>query len=101
MDVYVLGSREVVVALALAGIPGKVIGSRSDLGSALADPEVTGLTRILVVEERVARLDRQEIDRLKLDAAGPLVVEVPGIGGPEEERMTPLDLVRHALGIHI
>jgi vacuolar-type H+-ATPase subunit F/Vma7 len=101
MDVYVLGSREVVSALALAGLPGREIGGRAALLAALADPEVTGLTRILVIEEGIALLDRQEIDRMKLDAGGPLVVEIPGIQGPAGERRTPLDLVRRALGINL
>ena len=82
MDVFVLGSREVVAALALAGLPGREINDRAALESALADPAVTGLTRILVIEEEISLLDRPQIDRMKLDADGPLVVEIPGIRGP-------------------
>lgn len=101
MDVYVLGSREVVAALALAGLPGREIATRSELHGVLADPVVAAQTRILVLEESTARLDREEIDRMKLDAGGPLVVEIPGIRGPSGDQRTPLDLVRQALGINL
>jgi vacuolar-type H+-ATPase subunit F/Vma7 len=46
-------------------------------------------------------LAREEIDRLKLDPRAPLVVELPGIRGPAEDRRTALDLVRQALGIRL
>ena len=59
------------------------------------------LIRILAVEEGIASLGRQEIDRLKLDSRAPLVVEVPGPGGPVEERQTALELVRRVLGISV
>lgn len=101
MEICVLGSREVVVALSLAGLPGRAIDGKGDLIAALDDPEMTGTVRILVVEEMIADLDRNEIDRMKLDPSGPLIVEIPGIRGPGESRRTPLDLVRQALGINL
>jgi len=101
MDIYVLGSEEVVVALALAGLPGRVIGGKSDLREALGDPELPAGLKVLVIEEAVAWLGREEIDRMKLAPSGPLVVEIPGIRGPAGERQTPLELVQHALGINL
>jgi len=101
MDIYVLGSQEVVAALALAGLPGREIVGKAALHAALAAPEVSASARILVIEEDISRLDRGEIDRMKLDPEGPLVVEIPGIRGPAGERRTPLDLVRQALGINV
>jgi len=101
MDIFVLGSREVVGALALAGLSGREIVGKSDLLEVLGESEVVGTVRILVIEEEVAMLDRGEIDRMKLDSSGPLIVEIPGIKGPSAERQTPLDLVRRALGINL
>jgi len=57
--------------------------------------------KLLVIEESVAEQVRDAVDRLKLDVRAPLVVEVPGFGGSVEERKTPLELVRQALGIRV
>jgi len=101
MEIFVLGSDEVVTALSLAGLPGQVVAGKTALHQALAAPELAEQVRVLVVEEAVARLDREEFDRLKLASSGPLIVEIPGIRGPLAERRTPLEVVRHALGISL
>lgn len=101
MEIFVLGSTEVVAAMALAGLPGRVIERKSALHQALADPQLTERVRVMVVEEAIARLDRDEFDRLKLSPNGPLIVEIPGIQGPEPDRRTPLEVVHRALGISL
>jgi vacuolar-type H+-ATPase subunit F/Vma7 len=100
MSIRVLGSIEAVTAFALAGVSGKAVEHRAELLSALDEAVRDGI-RILAVEEGIAALARDEIDRLKLDVRVPLVVEVPGPGGPMEERQTALDLVRRVLGIRV
>jgi vacuolar-type H+-ATPase subunit F/Vma7 len=52
-----------------------------------------------VSEEATAETAREEIDRLKLEVRGPLVVEVPGFAGPLPGRRTPLEMVKQALGL--
>ena len=101
MDIAVLGSEEVVAALGLAGLPGRPVADKAGLHRVLGDSAWIGNVRIPVLEDRVAGFDRQEVDRLKLDASGPLVVEIPGITGPSPDRRSPLDLVRQALGINL
>jgi vacuolar-type H+-ATPase subunit F/Vma7 len=101
MSIWVLGSSEMVTAFALAGVGGRAVERRVELLSALEEAvEMDGI-RVLAVEEGIAALARDEIDRLKLDARAPLLVEVPGPGGPAEERQTALDLVRRVLGIRV
>lgn len=101
MTILVLGSEEVVTALALAGLPGRAVSGAGGLQAALEDPMLLEGVRLLVVEEGVAALDRAAFDRRKLDPEGPLIVEIPGIGGPSSERRTALEMVRHALGIKL
>jgi vacuolar-type H+-ATPase subunit F/Vma7 len=100
MRIRVLGSIETVTAFALAGVSGRTVERRAELLSALDEAMRDGI-RVLAVEEGIAALARDEIDRLKLDARAPLVVEAPGPGGPMEERQTALDLVRRVLGIRV
>jgi vacuolar-type H+-ATPase subunit F/Vma7 len=101
MSIWVLGSIETVTAFALAGVGGRAVERRAEILSALHEAVGRDGIRILAVEEGIAALAREEIDRLKLDARAPLVVEVPGPGGPSEERQTALDLVRRVLGIRV
>jgi vacuolar-type H+-ATPase subunit F/Vma7 len=98
MTMRIIGSREVVAAFALAGVPGTAAGPGevlAALDAVRSQPEV----RIVVIEEETADYARAEIDNMKLDPKAPLVVEIPGFIGPMEGRRTPLDLVRQALGI--
>jgi vacuolar-type H+-ATPase subunit F/Vma7 len=101
MNIWVLGSAEVCTAFALAGVKVKVADSRTDILAALEELAGREDVRVLAVEEASAGLAREEIDRLKLDPRAPLVVELPGIRGPAEDRRTALDLVRQALGIRL
>ncbi len=101
MSVFVLGSREVVTAFALGGMAGKAVARRSEAKAALEETAARSGVKILVVEEAVAEMAREVLDRLKLDPHAPLVVEVPGLAGPAEERRSARDLVRRALGIRI
>jgi vacuolar-type H+-ATPase subunit F/Vma7 len=101
MNIWVLGSAEICSAFALAGVKVRVVESRTDIISALDELAGREDVRVLAVEEASAGLAREEIDRLKLDARAPLVVELPGIQGPAADRRTALDLVRQALGIRL
>jgi len=101
MSIWVIGSIEMVAAFALAGVGGRAVESRSELLSALDEVAGRDDIRVLAVEEGIAALARDEIDRLKLDIRAPLAVELPGPGGPAEERQTALDLVRRVLGIRV
>lgn len=99
MSTWVIGSAEMVTAFALAGVEGRSVEGRAEILSALDEAAGCDEIRVLAVEEGIAAQAREEIDRLKLDARAPLVVEVPGPGGPAEERQTATDLVRRVLGI--
>lgn len=101
MSVWVVGSAEVVAAFALAGVSGRVVEDRRESVSALEELAGREDVKILAVEEAHAEKARDVIDRLKLDAQAPLVVELPGIEGPLAGRRTALDLVRQALGLRL
>jgi V/A-type H+-transporting ATPase subunit F len=101
MSIRVIGSAETFTAFALAGVEGRIVENRAEMLSALDELARLDDVKVLAVEEASADLARGEIDRLKLDAGAPLVVEVPGIHGPTGHRQTALDLVRQALGIRL
>jgi vacuolar-type H+-ATPase subunit F/Vma7 len=101
MNIWVLGSAEICTAFALAGVKVRVAENRTEMLSALDELAGRDDVRVLAVEEAHAGLVREAIDRLKLDPRAPLVVELPGLQGPAEDRRTALELVRQALGIRL
>lgn len=101
MNLRVLGSPEVIRAFALGGVAGQVVATRRELLAALGEAGKLSDLKILVVEEQIAQLAREEIDRLKLTPDGPVVVEIAGVAGALAGRRTPLDLVRQALGVNL
>lgn len=101
MSVFILGTKEVVTAFALGGLKGQVVSGRREVLDVLERDDFLATVRILVVQEEIAALARDEIDRLKLAAEAPLVVEVPGLSGPDPARQAARDLIRRALGIRI
>ncbi len=101
MDIFVLGTEEVVAAFAMGGMEGRVVSDRGTAREALDTDFADRGIRLLVVEEQVAEKVRDRVEALKLDPKAPLVVEVPGFAGPLEERRTPLEMVRRALGIEL
>ncbi|NIQ94691.1 MAG: Vacuolar H+transporting two-sector ATPase F subunit [Desulfuromonadales bacterium] len=101
MDIFVLGSEEVVVAFAMGGMAGRTVSDRREARDALNVDFAAEEIRLLVIEEQVAEMARDRVEALKLDPKAPLIVEVPGLSGPLEERRTPLEMVRRALGIEL
>jgi vacuolar-type H+-ATPase subunit F/Vma7 len=101
MTIFLLASPEVVAAFALGGIPGQAVNSRREALDAMEKIGQRQDLRLLVIEEAVAAIVREEIDRWKLDPRAPLVAEVPGFAGPAEGRPDVMGMIRHALGISL
>lgn len=101
MSLFVVGPEPMVLAFGLSGRPGRSVTTRAEILAVLDEIERRGEVRLVVIEQRTAERARERVDRMKLDPAAPLVVEVPGLDGPMEGWRTPFDLVRQALGIRI
>jgi len=97
----VIGNQDAVWGFALAGVRGQIATTAEELNraldSALADKEVG----IVLVTEDVADLDRQRVDALRVRSAIPLVVEIPGPGGPRPGRPSLSEVVRRTIGVRI
>lgn len=88
--VEVVGDADTVLAFALGGVPGQIV---EDAGAARAAVAAVvqrvhqggGPVRqpiLLLVTRGIAEMMRSEIDRVILDARGPLVLEIPGFHDP-------------------
>lgn len=101
MRVLVLGSQDTVWGFALAGVHGQIVTTPEEveraLDAALADKEIG----ILLITDDVAGMARQRVDRLIARSMVPLVVEIPGPGGPAPDRPALGDVLRQTLGVKL
>lgn len=90
-----------VLGFSYAGVPGRVVGNSEEAASALAeacaDPEV----QVVILEDRVARSIFEDVNRVRFSSHRPVVVEVPGLDGPDPNRPDLLKLIREAVGIKL
>jgi vacuolar-type H+-ATPase subunit F/Vma7 len=90
-SVRVIGDRETVLAFALGGIPGTVVHTPEETRAAL-ESVVAALRNeggqqaapiLVCVTYAAASAVRAHLDALALDPNAPLVLEIPGFGGPD------------------
>lgn len=101
MKLRVLGNQDAVWGFALAGVHGQIVTTPDELHEALDAALGDGDVGIVLVTEGVADLDRQRIDELVMRSQIPIVVEIPGPGGPSPERPSLSELIRRTIGIRV
>lgn len=85
MKIFVLADPETYLAFALAGIKGQAVHSGPEVPPLLEslDRKETGL---VLITESLAEKNREVIDRILLEAGGPLILEIPDTKGPVSEK---------------
>jgi len=101
MQYYVIGDEDTVLGFRFAGVPGEVVQTPDQARAALERFKHPGDVVILIVTETVADMAREEVNALRFDFELPLLVEVPGPGGPSPQRKDLLALIREAVGIKV
>lgn len=101
MKFFVIGDADTVLGFRLAGVGGETVhdaeGIRQALERAIGDKGIG----VILLPERLARLVRAEVDRHVTRAAFPLIVEIPDIHGPVEDRKSVKDMIRAAVGVQL
>lgn len=101
MRVLVIGSQDAVWGFALAGVHGEIATTPEELlqalDTALADKEIG----IVLITDDVADLARQRVDRLIARSTVPLVVEIPGPGGPSPDKASLSEVLRQTIGVKL
>jgi len=106
--IQVLGDRDTVLAFALGGVPGRAVQTgdeaRAAIDAMVREVRESGGTvahpRLLLVTLGVADSVRDHLDAVILDANGPLVLEIPGLGEPLGQ--SPAEsFVQRVLGVHL
>ncbi|HEC33366.1 MAG TPA: Vacuolar H+transporting two-sector ATPase F subunit [Chloroflexi bacterium] len=101
MKLLVIGNQDAVWGFALAGVRGQIVTTAEELNRALDAALVNKEIGIVLVTEDVADLDRQRVDALRVRSAVPLLVEIPGPGGPRPDRPPLSEVIRRTIGVRI
>lgn len=101
MEFFVIGDQDTVIGFSLAGISGRSVDNSQEGLLALKEAVESDKIGIILITEKVAQEIRSEIEEIIITMELPLLVEIPNIDGPLEDKVTISDLVKSAIGISI
>ena len=99
MGFYVIGDKDTVQGFTFAGVEGRVVSDGDDARETLDEVIEEGDQTVIIITEKIAASIRDRIQEIRFGAALPLIVEVPGPEGPQEETPALSDMIRDAVGI--
>ena len=101
MAFYVIGGEEVVIGFRFVGVPGTAVHSEGEALEAFRAATTTPGIKVLVITEQASALIPREVMDWQVSGAYPLIVEIPGIEGHQENRTSLIDSIREAVGLHV
>ena len=101
MAFYVIGGEEVVIGFRFVGIPGTAVHTDEEARAAFRAATTTAGIKVLVITEQASSLIPREVMDWQVSGAYPLIVEIPGIEGHQENRTSLIDSIREAVGLHV
>ncbi len=101
MKFYCIADADTVRGFRLAGVSGEAVDSGPEAAEALARAARRPDLGIVIMTDQVAADIRDHVDRLRMEQARPLVVEVPGPDGRMPGRKTLRQFVQEAVGIRL
>ena len=81
MRLFVLGDKEAVLGFSLAGVAGQVAQTSAEVESGLNQVLGDDSIGILLITAEAANMARERVDRLKITADLPLILEIPNSQG--------------------
>lgn len=99
MKLIVIGHQEAVWGFGLVGVEGYIATGAEQLERALDAALADKSVGIILITQDVAGLAETRIAQLKAYANVPLVLEIPPPGGPDPNRPSLSDAVRHISGM--
>ncbi len=96
-----VGDRDTAAGFRLAGVEAAVAETPEEARSAVKEMTAHHDCGILVITEGVAEMIRPEVERLRSERERPLIVEIPGPGGPLAGRRSLRQFVQEAVGMSI
>jgi V/A-type H+-transporting ATPase subunit F len=101
VKVVAIGHPDAVLGFSLAAVDGVVATSADEANQALDDALSESNVGIVLVTDDVARLIAGRMEKLRLESAIPLVIELPGPGSTYPGRPALSEMIRRAIGVEI
>lgn len=98
MPFYCIADEDTVRGFRLAGVPGRAVSKPEEAPEALAWAMEHPDCDLLILTEDVAAGLGPRLEALRVERSRPLVVEIPGPGGPRAGRESLRRLVQRAVG---
>ena len=101
MKFFIIGDKDTVTGFSLAGIEGVVSSCRAETLKALKDALNCRDIGITLITERLAKEIRSTIDELLSRKKCTLILQIPDMRGPLQERRSVEEYVISALGVKV
>jgi len=98
---YCIGDEDTVRGLRLAGVEGRTACTPSEAMDSFAWATARQDCELLIITGEVAAQLGAVLEAFRMDPQAPLVVEIPGPGGPMEVAGGLHSLVRSAVGLSL
>ena len=99
MRTMVIADEDTVLGFSLAGVQGIIVTTEEETRTAFEQVTRQKDIGIVVITERVAQHVREAVDKWVIAGGQPLIVEIPDSQGPQENRRTPHEFVKSAIGV--
>jgi V/A-type H+-transporting ATPase subunit F len=101
MRVVVIGHQDAVWGFALVGVRGFVASTEAELNQALDQVLSDREVGIVLVTEDIARMAEQRLTYLRAYSNTPVVLEIPGPGGPSAKGSSLAEIVLQTTGVRV
>lgn len=101
MDFYVVADEDTVVGFRYAGVRGRIVSNADEAAREFDRLAAEKPQLIVITTERVANGVRERINAIRYQGELPLVVEIPGPGGPDPDSPSLMKMIRESVGIRL
>ena len=101
MKLMVIGHTDAVRGFALVGVQGRVAATAEEVNAALDEALRDAGIGIILITDAAAALVRERVNRLAARTAIPLVMQIPGPGGPQADQQNLSEMIRRTTGIRL
>ena len=101
MKFFCIADADTVRGFRLAGVSGQAVISAQEAAIALETMATQRDCAVIILTETVADSIRPQVEQIRFESSQPVIVEIPGPGGPLPDRKSLRQLAQEAVGIHI
>jgi V/A-type H+/Na+-transporting ATPase subunit F len=101
VEYFVIGDEDTVLGFRYAGVAGAVVTNPDEARDALAEQIAAQHAGVIIVTDEIANSIKKEVTDMQMKSRFPLIVQIPGPGGPAEDRPDMMSMIRESMGIKI